>query len=127
MPIMSPARLSVAEPGLERTAVMVPPHIVHLIRDRLEAGHVIIPRHLVLRSVGRSLPVTAIEQVILNGIVIEWYPDRERLLLQERVRIAGRMHWVHVVVSYTGRVSIAIVTAYEPDPAEWGDPPTRRS
>ena len=114
-------------PTVEYGAVMVPPHIVHLIRERLEAGRVIIPRHLVLRSVSRALPAAAIEQVIRNGIVIEWYPDRERALLQERVRVAGRLYWVHVVVSYAGRVSIAIVTAYEPDPNEWGDPPTRRA
>lgn len=106
--------------------MMVPPHIVHLIRERLDAGEVIIPRHLVLRSEARAIPATAIEQVLRNGIVVEWYADRDRLLLQERVRIAGRMHWVHVVVSYVGRRSIAIVTAYEPDPNEWGDPPTRR-
>jgi YgiT-type zinc finger domain-containing protein len=81
---------------------------------------VIVPRHLVLRSEARAIPTTAIEQVIREGIVVEWNPDRDRLLLQERVRIAGRLHWVHVVVSYTGRHSIAIVTAYEPDPYKWG-------
>jgi hypothetical protein len=104
----------------------VPPHLIQMIRDRLEAGQVLIPRHLVSRSQSRTLPVDAIEQVVRRGIVVEWYPDRDRLLLQERVRIAGRLHWLHVVVSYAGRTSIAIVTAYEPDPAEWGDPPTRR-
>lgn len=106
--------------------MMVPPHIVQMVRDRLDEGRVVIPRHLVLRSRSRNLPVVAIEKVVREGIVVEWYPDRERILLQERVRIAGRMHWVHVIVSYAGRHSIGIVTAYEPDPDEWGDPPARR-
>jgi hypothetical protein len=29
--------------------MMVPPQIIQMIRDRLKAGRVIIPRHLVLR------------------------------------------------------------------------------
>ena len=106
--------------------MMVPPHVIQTIRDRLAAGRVFVPHHLVLRSGARTLPLNAIELVIRDGIIIEWYPDRERVLLQERVRIVGRLRWLHVVVSYAGRHSIAIVTVYVPDPAEWGDPPTRR-
>ena len=64
---------------------------------------------------------------VLNGIVLDWMPDRQRILFCYRVRNDfGRLVWLHVVVSYIHPVDAGLVTAYTPDPAEWEEPPLRR-
>src|SRR4051794_17993979 len=98
-----------------------------MVKDRILAGRRRVASHV--RAHGRLERFGEDQacRVVLTGVIIDWMPDRQRMLFCGRVRNdAGRLVWLHVVVSYLHPVDVGLVTAYTPDPAEWEEPPLRR-
>ena len=105
----------------------VPPHLLALIRERLNDGRYITESHVFAHGAVEGFVLADVRAAICSGIIIEVYRERHRCLIVARVRTrAGRERWLHVVCDVGHPVNLGIVTAYCPNPAEWGDPPIRR-
>lgn len=63
---------------------------------------------------------------IMEGQVVEAYPERQRMLICGQVTIEEEDLFLHVVCEYRYDTQIDIVTAYIPNTIEWDTPPTRR-
>jgi hypothetical protein len=97
-----------------------------VIRERVERGDYVISFTHTEKLRERKIGAEDIEEAIRNGVIIEDYPDDPRgpscLILG---RSGGRP--LHVVCGRLEEEQILIITAYEPDPAEWeSDWRTRR-
>ena len=97
-----------------------------VIRERVERGDYVISFTHTEKLRERKIGAEDIEEAIRNGVLIEDYPDDPRgpsgLILG---RPGGRT--LHVVCGRLEEEQILIITAYEPDPAEWeSDWRTRR-
>lgn len=97
-----------------------------VIRERVERGDYVISFTHTEKLRERKIGAEDIEEAIRNGVIIEDYPDDRRgpscLILG---RPGGRI--LHVVCGRFEEEQILIITAYEPDPAEWeSDWRTRR-
>lgn len=105
----------------------VPPGLVRMVRDRILAGNRQVGSHVLIHGLQERFGEAQACEVVLHGIVIDWMPDRQRLLFCGRVRNDdGRFIWLHVVVAYIHPIDAGLVTAYTPNPAEWDEPPLRR-
>lgn len=105
----------------------VPPHLHAMILERLDAGRFVTESHVLAHAHAEGFVLADVRAAIRSGIIIEMYPDRDRCLIVARVRTrAGRERWLHVVCDHGHATHLGIVTAYCPDPDEWGDPPLRR-
>ena len=105
----------------------MPPGLIRMVRDRILVGRYRVGSHV--RAHGRQEHFGEVQacDTVLNGVVLDWMPDRQRLLFCYRVRNdIGRLIWLHVVVSYLHPIDAGLVTAYTPNPAEWEEPPLRR-
>lgn len=73
--------------------------------------------------------VVQVEEALLNGEILEQYPDDPR---GESCLVVGHVGGkpIHVVVGWArrsgGRPSLRIITVYVPQPPRWRDPRTRR-
>ncbi len=64
---------------------------------------------------------------ILNGRIIESYPEEQRVLVCESADLDDDVTlYLHVVCEQTYPDQIALVTAYIPDEALWENPPFNR-
>lgn len=98
-----------------------------MMKDRVLAGAVTLGPHIWEHSRAEGFGFAQVREVVLQGHVIDWMRDRQRLLFCSRVRNdQQRLIWLHVVVEYLGPERAGLVTAYTPDPAEWEDPPLQR-
>ena len=98
-----------------------------MVRDRILAGDVTFGPHFWEHARAELFGYTQVRETVLTGNVIDWMRDRQRLLICARVRNDMRRYiWLHVVVEYVGPERAGLVTAYQPDPSQWEDPPLRR-
>jgi hypothetical protein len=105
----------------------VPPGLVRMVKDLVHAGAVTLGPHIWEHSKSEQFGYMQVREVVLQGQVIDWMSDRQRLLFCSRARNdQQRLIWLHVVVEYLGPERAGPVTAYTPDPAEWEDPPLQR-
>ncbi len=80
-------------------------------------GYFTYSRHAIEEMVIRSISRHEVETVLLDGTMIEHYPDRPE---GEECLVMGRTETdrvLHVACSLADPV--VVITAYEPDPAEW--------
>ncbi len=80
--------------------------------------------HAIKRMIKRSIDRGEIEQALLNGEIIEEYPDDK---YSPSCLICGQTESkriLHTQISLPPKV--VIVTAYEPDPGEWINSKIRR-
>lgn len=106
---------------------VTPPGLIQMVRDRLQAGQVSVSSHVLAHGRAEGFGLLQVRAAVLYGQVIDWMPDRQRLLFCARVRTdVGRLRWLHVVVEYLHPIQAGLVTAYVPDPTEWEEPPLRR-
>jgi Domain of unknown function (DUF4258) len=92
-----------------------------IVRDEFE-----LSKHAVDQSILRGIRVQEIRDTIVNGQIIEDYPNDKygpSCLICGGTE-AGRI--IHVQCSYPTRSLIKIVTMYEPDPDRWNDDFTTR-
>ena len=62
---------------------------------------------------------------IFRGEVIEWYPERDRVLIAGPIRDTDLP--VHVVRDYTDKTEIVAVTVYIPNRSTWAGGMVRRN
>jgi hypothetical protein len=96
------------------------------IRERIKAGNYLIKSHAVHHALKEGFERKHMVEAILEGRIIEEYPDDRRALICGRARISNLSLYLHVVCEYADPVYIEIVTAYIPDESEWEWPPLRR-
>jgi len=89
-----------------------------VIRERVRRGDYVISFTHTEKLRERKISADDVEEAICDGALIENYPDDARgpscLILG---RSGGRP--LHVVCGRLEEQRILIITAYEPDPAEW--------
>ena len=98
---------------------------IQWIKEQVERGNYQLKLHALERASVRGINPLEIKSALLNGEVIEDYADDKRghsCLVCGKGQ-AGRD--IHVVCGMAYDI-LWVITAYEPDPAEWDDPKTRR-
>ena len=85
------------------------------IRRKVLSKQFSIYRHAFTEAFKDGLSIEDILYTILNGEIIEEYPERTRCLIYAKLPSERP---VHTVVDY-GQEEVHIVTAYIPDPRKW--------
>ena len=98
------------------------------IRQRVQDGDYLIKSHAIIHALKEGFDRQQMIEAILNGKIIEEYPDDERVLICGRASLIKDVDiYLHVVCEYADEIYIEFVTAYIPDELEWNNPPfTRR-
>jgi len=96
---------------------------IETIRAKVRARHYLIYDHAITEAFKDGLSVSDMLHVLLNGEIIEDYPERSRCLVFNTLPDGMP---VHIAVDY-GRFEIEIVTTYIPDSREWIQFRARRS
>ncbi len=95
------------------------------IREQVRAGRVVVSFTHTEKLRRRRIALETIQEAILTGDIIESYPHDPRgpscLILGH----ADTGRPIHVVCGTSDPETLLIITAYEPDPAEWE--PDRRT
>src|SRR3989344_8799679 len=94
------------------------------IRRLIEDGHYRCTAHAIQKMAERRINRKEIEDAVLNGEIIEEYPQDKYSpsCLVYGKTMKGRA--IHVVCSHPP--TVWIVTAYDPDPKEWINHKVRR-
>ncbi len=96
------------------------------IRAKVEAGLIEFSEHATERSIRRDISVHSVIEAILNGQIIEDYPEDKygpSCLIFGRDKVRRPLH---VQVSYPSRPILKVITLYEPNPELWIDYIIRR-
>jgi hypothetical protein len=99
---------------------------IEAIRERVRAGNYLIKSHAVQHALKEGFERKNMIEAILNGRVIEAYPDNQRALICGSSAIGNVSLYLHVVCEHADPVYLEIVTAYIPDESQWQWPPFRR-
>jgi len=94
------------------------------IRVKIGIGEYRFSDHAVKRMIKRSIVRSEVEEAILSGEIIEEYPDDKyspSCLIYGRSK-AGR----HLHIQLSLPPTVIVITAYDPDEAEWIDYRIRR-
>jgi hypothetical protein len=94
------------------------------IRDKIRIGEYSFSEHAVKRMIQRSVNRIDVEHAIINGEIIENYPEDKyspSCLIYGQTRPGRNLH-VHVSLP----PAVVIITVYEPDIKEWIDYRIRR-
>ena len=86
------------------------------IRDKIKARKFNIVDHALTEAFKDGISVNDIIRCINSGKIIEGYPDRERCLIFSMLDLDIPLH---VVVDYSWKEEIDIVTVYIPDSRNW--------
>ncbi len=95
------------------------------IQDLVRAGKFRISAHALTESSKDGVRAEDIEFVILNGEIIEEYPDRQRVLILARLSESNLA--VHVVCDHADPGEIVAITVYVPSRDEWIADRTRKN
>ena len=100
---------------------------IEIIRERVRTGNYLVKSHAVQHALKEGFERKHIVEAILNGRLIEEYPDDQRVLICGSITIAADLHfYLHIVCEYADSVYIEIVTSYIPNEFQWENPPFRR-
>lgn len=89
---------------------------IEAIRAKIRSKRYSIHRHAFTEAFKDGLSIDDIIYTVLNGEIIEEYPERARCLIYAMLPSGIP---VHIVVGYGWQEEIYIVTAYIPDNREW--------
>ena len=93
--------------------------MIDQLRQKISREQMEYSLHAVRQMVERDITPEEVAQTVLAGEVIEDYPDDK---YGPSCLICGETkerRMLHVQCTHPGRPLVKIVTAYEPDPAEW--------
>ena len=101
--------------------------IMEEIQEKIANGQFEFSQHAVERSITRHISVREVSEAVMNGNLIEDYPNDKYgpSCLIYGATLAGRS--LHVQCSYPSRPVLKIITVYEPDPKFWVLPNVRRN
>jgi hypothetical protein len=102
--------------------------VVDEIRRKVEQGEYSVRPDAMMHSFKESFSQDAMEEAVLNGRVIEEYPERRRYLFCGFITIGKKTKTaLHVVCEYSDPQDVVdFVTAYIPTKERWVDPWMRR-
>jgi hypothetical protein len=95
------------------------------IREKIRADEYIFSQHAETERKNDSLEISDVESAILNGEILENYPDTGR---GESCLILGysRKKPVHAVCGWNRHQWVVVITVYIPQSPKWTDDRTRR-
>jgi hypothetical protein len=100
---------------------------IETVRDRVRKGRYLVKSHAVQHALKEGFERVHMVEAILEGTIIEEYPDDQRVLICGKTSLAKNTDiYLHVVCEYADAVYTEFVTAYIPDEHEWEQPPLRR-
>lgn len=92
---------------------------IEYIRDRIRNGNYVVSFTHTEKLRRRKIGLESIEQAIIQGEIIEVYPEDQR---GPSCLISGKTSEerpIHVVCGEFQNDALFIITAYEPNPTEW--------
>jgi len=98
---------------------------IEWIKKQVEKGDYQLKLHAVERASIRGIDPLEVKEALLNGEIIEDYPEDKRghsCLVYGKTRMGRDIH----VLCGMAYDMLWIITVYEPDPGEWVNPKTRR-
>lgn len=98
---------------------------IQWIKEQVERGNYQLKLHALERASIRGIDPLEIKVALLNGEIIEDYSEDKR---GHSCLVYGKSQSerdIHMVCGMAYDI-LWIITVYEPDPAEWVDPKTRR-
>lgn len=90
------------------------------IRERCRDELIEVTGHILLRCQQRNILYSEIKEVILNGEIIETYPDDYPYPSCLILGYTIREKVIHVVVGLS-ETKLWLITAYIPDPRRWSE------
>ncbi len=100
---------------------------IEIIRKRVKAGNYLVKSHAIQHALKEGFEPKHKVEAILNGKIIEAYPDDQRVLICGRMTLLKNLTtYLHVVCEYADPVYLELITAYVPDEIQWENPPFRR-
>ncbi len=95
--------------------------MIDQLRDKIRAGLVEYSLHATRQLIARNITPEEVAQSVLAGEVIEDYPQDK---YGPSCLLVGRtlnQRVLHVQCTHPSRQLVKVITAYEPDPAEWDE------
>ncbi len=101
---------------------------IEAIRERVRAGNYLVKSHAVQHALKEGFERKHMVEAVLNGRIIEEYPEDKRVLVCSRVNLLESIFiYLHIVCEYTDPNYAEFVTAYIPNEDQWERPDfTRR-
>jgi len=85
------------------------------IRERVQTGSYLIKSHAITHAIKEGFDRENRVECVLQGNIIEEYPDSSRVLVCGRTVLSGDLNiYLHVVCEYSDPNYIEFVTAYIP-------------
>ncbi len=96
---------------------------IETIRERVRAGNYLAKSHAIQHALKEGFERKHMVEAVLNGVIIEAYPDDQRVLICGRITLMENVSiYLHVVCEHADPVYVEFVTAYIPDEDEWERP-----
>ena len=95
--------------------------MIDQLRQKIANGQVEYSLHAVRQMVARNITPEEVAQTVLAGEVIEDYPDDK---YGPSCLVFGRTasrRPLHVQCTHPSRPLVKVITAYDPDPAQWDE------
>ena len=100
---------------------------ISTIHRKVQSGDYLVRSHAVLHALKEGFARQDIVDAVLNGVIIEAYPDDRRVLISGHTTLDQYAKiYLHVVCEHSDPVYIEFVTAYIPDETQWHRPDFRR-
>lgn len=99
---------------------------IQTIQQLIRAKRYQVKLHAVQHALKEGFSERDMLEAILDGRIIEEYPDRRRVLVCGQTVVDDILVYLHVVCEQNYPDQIELVTAYFPDEREWETPPFRR-
>jgi hypothetical protein len=100
---------------------------IESIQKRVQDGNYLVKSHAIIHALKEGFERQHIVEAVLDGKIVEKYPDDERVLICGKARLAEDVSiYLHIVCEHADLVYIEFVTAYIPDELEWEKPPYKR-
>jgi len=97
---------------------------IETIHERVRKGNYLVKSHAITHALKEGFDRRNMFEAVLNGSIIEMYPDNQRLLICGKATLSENLNvYLHVVCEYSDPVYIEFVTAYLPDELDWESPP----
>ncbi|MFQ5753558.1 MAG: DUF4258 domain-containing protein [bacterium] len=93
------------------------------IRERIRAGNYLAKGHAIQHALKEGFERKHMVEAVLNGAIIEEYPDDQRVLICGRTTLLENVVIsLHVVCEYADPIYVEFITAYIPDEDQWERP-----
>ena len=93
--------------------------MIEQLRQKISRGQMEFSLHAVRQMVERDISPEGVAQTVLAGEVIEDYPDDKCGPSCLVCGMTKSSRVLHVQCTHPSRPLVKVVTAYQPDPAEW--------